>query len=307
MELVEIFRTLGRHKRALGGVIAFAVLIALMTAYSIGPSGIHKRGSTYGTAQAQVLVDSPQSALANLKQDTIPLSTRAGVFAQFMASSAVREEIAKATGIPAAEIVARGPFDDPAVAPAGTQVPAAPKPPSESSSVSARPYQLTFVAQEELPLVTVYAQAPTAAGAKKLADGVSVGVKAHISHMQDVGQLDEKDRVVIRGLGPAQAGTVNGGSALPMMLLAFVFIVLAGSGVILAVARFKDRDDEYELEDELDPEDEPVAGDLQELLTQVERDEAKTGNGNGNGKPHKPPTPVRDESGDTPKPRAHAR
>jgi hypothetical protein len=306
MELVEIFRTLGKHKRALAGVVAFAVFVAFLTAYSIGPSGIHKRGSTYGTAQAQVLVDSPQSALANLKQDTIPLATRAGVFAQFMASSAVREEIAKATGIPASKIIARGPFDDPAVAPAGTEVPAAPAPPEESSSVSARPYQLTFVAQEELPLVTVYAQAPTAADAKKLADGVAVGVKAHISNMQDQGQLDEKDRVVIRGLGPAQAGTVNGGSALPVMLVAFLFITLAGAGVILAVARFKDRDDEDEFDDELDPDgDPPVDGELQEFLTQVDFEDS---HGNGNGKPaRKTPAPVVEKPDDAPKPRAHAR
>src|ERR1700742_2886081 len=157
MELVEIFRTLGRHKVALACVIVAAAVVAYLGGSKLAS------GDSYGTAQGQVLVDSPQSALANLKQDTVPLTTRAGVFAQFMASSSVREEISKVTGIPAAQIVARGPFDDPAVAPAGTQGPDPPAPPETSNSVSARPYQLTFVAQEELPLVTVYGEAPTAA------------------------------------------------------------------------------------------------------------------------------------------------
>lgn len=273
MELVEIFRTLARHKVALVGVFVVAALVAYLGGSKLGGA------AEYGSAQGQVLVDSPQSALANLKQDTVPLTTRAGVFAQFMASSSVRDEIAKATGIPASQIVARGPFDDPAVAPAGTAVPNPPAPPDASNSVTARPYQLTFVAQEELPLVTVYGQAPTAADAKKLVDGVAVGVKAHIDHMQDVGQLDAKDRVVIRGLGPAEAGTVAAGSAAPVTLGLFVFLVLLGCGGVLMYARVKDGD---EAGDDLDFDDDHVDGDLEEFLTQVDfDDEPQPINGNG--------------------------
>lgn len=271
MELVEIFKTLGRHKRALAGVTLVALAVAVLSAYSVGPSGLKKRGETYGTAQAQVLVDSPQSALANLKQDTVPLSTRAGVFAQFMASSAVRGEVAKATGIPADKIFARGPFDDPAIAPSGTEIAAPPEPPAESAAVTGRPYQLTFVAQEELPLVTVYAEAPTAALAKRLADGVAVGVKAHVRKLQDDGKLDQSDRVAIRGLGPAEAGTVTNGSSGPLMVVAFLVIMLIGAGLILAVARSRERGDREPDAAERDVDE--VEGDFEDFLTQVDFDD----------------------------------
>lgn len=237
MELVQIYRTLIARKRALAVAFTVALLAAISVGYSIGPSGVKSRSSSFGTAQAQILVDSPQSALANLKQNTIPLSTRAGVFAQFMASSAVRTAVAREAGIPAQRIVARGPFDDPAAAPIDAAVPP-PAPPPEAPGVR-RPYRLTFVAQEELPLVTVYAEAPDAGSAKRLADAVAVGVKKHVNTLQEEGQLPAKYRVVIRGLGPAQAGTVREGPNGPLMVIAFLVVFLAGCGIILFAARLK--------------------------------------------------------------------
>ncbi len=237
MELVQIYRTVTARRKALAIAFVVALLAAIWVGYSIGPGGLKSRSSSIGTAQAQILVDSPQSALANLKQNTIPLSTRAGVFAQLMASSAVRAEVAEVAGIPAKQIVARGPFDDPAAAPADAAVPQ-PAPAPKGAELHKR-YRLTFVAQEELPLVTVYAEAPDARSAKTLADAVAVGVKRHVDTLQEQGELAAKDRVVIRGLGPAQAGTVNDGPKPALMLVAFLMVFLAGCGAILVAARLK--------------------------------------------------------------------
>jgi capsular polysaccharide biosynthesis protein len=236
MELREIWRTIWRRKFAFAVVCAIALLAGIYTTHKIGPSGLTKRGTTFGAAQTQILVDSPQSALANLKQDTIPLTTRAGVFAQLMASSAVRDQIASETGIPARQIIARGPFDDPAAAPSDAAVAPAPELPEGSVAATAR-YRLTFVAQEELPLVTVYAEAPDARAAAKLADAVAPAVRTHVERLQADRELPPNKLVVVRGLGGAETGTVDTAPSSAMMVVAFLFVMIMGCLVILFTGR----------------------------------------------------------------------
>jgi hypothetical protein len=225
-------RILQQHKTAVVAVALVALLLAIMTSYSptFSPPGLASRAIPHGAATAQILVDSPQSALANLKQSTVPLTTRAGVFAQFMASNAVRDAVAEATGIPSGQIIAQGPFDDPATAPTGTAAPD----PAAAGTVS-KPFRLTFVAQDDLPLVTVYAEAPDARRAKLLADGVVRGVKTYVDRLQSEGQLPLEQRVVIRSLGPADSGTVTAGASVPVMLFAFLALTGLGCFGILAV------------------------------------------------------------------------
>ena len=141
--LIQLFR----HRLALIVVLAAARALAYL-------AGSRAPLTTTRASTTQILIDAPQSALANLKQDTIPLTTRAGMFAQFMAGTAVRSSIASEASLSATEIVAKGPFDDPEAAPTGiaTGTPA-------GTTSDAPAYVLTFVAPEELPLVTVYAQA----------------------------------------------------------------------------------------------------------------------------------------------------
>ena len=234
MELAQILGNLWRRKVALTAVALVAFVAAISAVYEISPAGLKKRGTSFGAAQTQILVDSPKSALANLKQDTLPLTTRAGVFAQLMASSAVRAEVAAVTGIPAKQIVSRGPFDDPAAAPEdASPTPKAP----ETTALGRKRYRLTLVAQEELPLVTVYAEAPTAALAKRLADSVSVAVERHVERLQAAGELAAKYRVVIRQLGSAETGTVVEGPGAASAALVFIGVMLVGCFLILAITR----------------------------------------------------------------------
>lgn len=224
MELSQILMTLWKRKPALLVVLALAVLAAMMA------QG-RKQAAPTGAATAQILVDSPQSALGNLKQNTVPLSTRAGVFAQFMASSAVRDAVAKVTGLPASQIFSQGPFDNPAAAPTGTTAP----PPDTSSLAAGKRYRLNFVSQEDLPLVTVYAQAPTPREAQLLANGVSKGVQDYVDRLQAEGKLKPQQRVVIRSLGAAEGGTVAAGASPALSILAFVGVFVFGCLLILAV------------------------------------------------------------------------
>jgi hypothetical protein len=48
---------------------------------------------------------------------------------------------------------------------------------------------------------------------------------------------------VIRSLGPAEAGTVQGPSSLPVMFLAFLVLAMLGCGAILVLARVRGREE----------------------------------------------------------------
>jgi capsular polysaccharide biosynthesis protein len=240
MELAQILRTLSRRKLALTVVLILAIAAALATGYqvSFSPPKLESRALPSGQATTQILVDSPQSAIADLKQDTAPLVTRATVFAQFMTSSTIRERISKATGIPVSQITAEGPFSGPGDAQNAVT-------PSEARGSQVRaqthPYRLTFVAQEQLPLVSVYAAAPTAALAAKLANGVYTAVRGYVDEIAAADATNPEHRVTVRQLGTAGASTVHTGGSKALMVLAFLAIIIFGCLLIIATAALRRR------------------------------------------------------------------
>jgi capsular polysaccharide biosynthesis protein len=238
MELAQILRTLGRRKLALTVVFLIATAAALATGYKVGfnPPRLESRAVPSGQATTQILVDSPQSAIADLKQDTAPLVTRATVFAQFMTSSTIRERISAATGIPANQITAEGPFSGP-----GADQNAVTPSEARGSQVRAQthPYRLTFVAQEQIPLVSVYASGPTAELAAKLANGVFVAVKGYVDEIAAADSTNPEHRVTVRQLGSAGASTVQTGGSKAVMVLAFLAITIFGCLFIILLAAIR--------------------------------------------------------------------
>jgi hypothetical protein len=159
--------------------------------------------------------------------------TRATVFAQFMTSSTIRERISAATGIPANQITAEGPFSGP-----GADQNAVTPSEARGSQVRAQthPYRLTFVAQEQIPLVSVYASGPTAELAAKLANGVFVAVKGYVDEIAAADSTNPEHRVTVRQLGTAGASTVHTGGSKAVMVLAFLAIMIIGCLFIILVA-----------------------------------------------------------------------
>jgi capsular polysaccharide biosynthesis protein len=278
MELAQILRTLGQRKLALALIVALAVAAALAVGYkvSFSPPGLKSRAVPSGQATTQILIDSPQSAIADLKQDTAPLVTRATVFAQFMTSSTIRDRISAATGIPAAEITAEGPFSGPGEAQNVVT-------PSEARGgqvlAQTHPYRLTFVAQDQLPLVSVYASGPTAAGAAKLANGVYSAVRNYVDDIAQQDSTDPEHRVTVRQLGTANASTVTSGGSKAVMVLAFVAILILGCLLLIAIEAIRQRG--RKIDDAVDRLVEPIryAEDGEVEHREVERPMPRVGAG----------------------------
>jgi capsular polysaccharide biosynthesis protein len=224
MELARALKALWKRRRlvALGAVIA--ALAAILSAFTVGmfPPSLTPRTNTFATASTQILVDTPSSAFANLEEEVEPLNTRAAVFSRFLASPLAITLIAREAGLPADAIEGQGPYEQ--NLPLFEQEPTAEKRSSEIIGEGAI-YRLRFENNPDLPIVTVFAQAPTADEAHRLADAAPEALSSYISHIQEVQKTPIERRVEVRQLGDATGGVVNGGANAQIAVLVF-FVVL---------------------------------------------------------------------------------
>ncbi len=185
-----------------------------------------------GAATVQILVDSPSSELANLTQNPTPLISRAAVFAQVMTSQAVIQDISAAAGVPASQVTAQGPYSG-----SGEALDVVTPAEARSSQLVAEdaPYRLTFLAQQNEPVITASVQAPTPPAAANVANAVYRGVQNYVASIQHQGHTPAQDRVTLRELGPAQAATVNSSSRSTLMAAAFLGVLILGLLAILGV------------------------------------------------------------------------
>jgi len=176
-----------------------------------------------------------------------------------MTSQAVVEDIAIAAGVPANKVTAQGPYS-------GSAEPLDVITPAEARSnqlvAETAPYRLSFLAQQNEPVITATVQAPTAAAAAQIGNAVYTGVQNYVKAMQHAGRTPDEDKVTLRQLGTAQTATVNSGSRATMIAAAFLGVLIVGLLLILGIEGLRKRDDELaSLERELVAEFEPVAHD----------------------------------------------
>jgi hypothetical protein len=232
MELARTLKTLWIRRRlvALGALIA--MIAALLSVYSVGlfPPSMTSRTNVFATASTQLLVDAPDSAFADLENDLTPLETRASVFARFLASPVALTLIAKEADVPVSSIEAEGPYD--INLPVIQQEPTAGQRSSQIIGEGAL-YRLRFENNPVLPVVSVFAQAPTEEEAIGLANAAPRALRAYIAQIQAQQNTPEDRRVVIRKLGNATGGVVNAGANVQIGLL--VFIIVFGAWCMLLI------------------------------------------------------------------------
>lgn len=235
MELAQILVQLWRRRLAVAAVAAFAVVVAIALAYkiSIFPPGVSHRSTSNGTAETHILVDSPRSSVADLNRSFDPLTARAQVLAQLMTTAPVIDRIAKIAGVPASAITAS---DDNSTlnVPTSEVEPTASIRSSDITRESLH-YRITFRAEPEQPTVTVFGQAPTAAGAIKITNAAAKGAAEWVRDTQNRQLVPDSRRTQLTQLGAATGGTVNAGASRIVAALAFVVILGVGCLLVLLV------------------------------------------------------------------------
>ena len=225
MDLVYILRELWLRRLwvALGLLLGCAVGLAV--AYDF-PS-FSKRSVEHGVARTQVLVDTTPSTLADTGSDYEPLITRAGVYAQLFAFDPVKRRVAADTGIPTDRIETDAPSSGQSVTADDTAPGREAGPVQRSSQIAAEasPYRLSVDVERELPIISIFAQAPDKAAAARLADGAATGLQKYIATLSPTSA--EGRSVAVRVLGDASTRTVGQGTNTQAAVLsgAAVFIV----------------------------------------------------------------------------------
>jgi hypothetical protein len=233
VDLATAINQLLRRKVWLALVLVVAVFAAVLTAYDMKgfPPKFEKKSLEFGAAGAQILVDSPGSTLADLRREFTPLAERAQVYSQFMASPAVKDAIAKAADLPPGVLVAEASL-------ATENLPRSAVEPGEGERANELlaegvGYRLSFEAQEDLPIVAIRSQAPTAQEAIKLADAAVTGLNNYLRSAEAQQEIPEKRLVQIVPLGKAKGGMVNEGVNRVVAGMVFLAVFGLGCGLIL--------------------------------------------------------------------------
>jgi hypothetical protein len=211
----------------IGILVAIAAAAASMTT---------SHSTVYASASTEMLVDSPQSALANADVDLSGYLTRANVFARLMTSSQAIQAIGKAAGIPGQEIEAEGPVEVNGAQPA-THAPAATV---GGQNVPITPvYKLQFVQNPNVPTIDVFAQAPTTEQAVALANAAVSGFGTFMNQLNAGNAVPTGKRITVRQLGGATGGMVDAAASKKIAALVFVAVLFLWCGLVLWFGRFR--------------------------------------------------------------------
>jgi hypothetical protein len=247
MDLLGLLSAIWRRKLLAVAMIALATAAAISTAYKI-PS-MEPRQLAVGAATSQILVDSdPSTLVAGAGTDQIAaLGSRARVYAQYLSSRDAIAQISHDTGIPNDLVTARGPFSQ------GTGIKNYQQQPAESRAKDlvdeSKSYRLVFEAQEDVPIISVYATGPSSAAAVNLAKSSFATLKQYVAALNREGAPAREalakaaptndngspnaaspaqvadTTVVVRELGAPEGGIVGGGVNKIMMILAFIAVL----------------------------------------------------------------------------------
>lgn len=239
----------GRHLRELTAIrfgalacVALATVAALLVAYrvqSVVPPRLQPRSLQIASASADVLIDTPTSVVLDLRQQTNDidaLTNRAVLLGNVMASAPVLDYIGRRAGIPGSEIRATTPRTPNAPRPFQTAVT---KRRARDLLASTDQYRLDVEVNPTVPVMKVYAQAPTARSAEALADGAVAGLRDYLARVAVTERIKPASQVRVHELGRAHGVVINGGVRLEAAALTFVFALAAAAAGMIFLARVR--------------------------------------------------------------------
>ena len=209
------------------------------TRYRYCHAGVHSRDWQIGAASTTLLIDTPQSEILNLHASTDDfgsLQARAALIGNLMATDPVKAEIAKLMGVAPTRIQATSPVT--------ANVPQTLTEPGSGASAtdilaSADHYKLQLQVDPTVPVLHIYAQAPSGPAAVNLANDSVKGVKLYLTSLANKQGLNPAAHVDLIQLGPAYGGVINSGASKEIVLLVFCTAFASVVFVAALLRRFR--------------------------------------------------------------------
>lgn len=229
-------RTVFRSRRlrvtfVISALVALVAAVASVCELGLLPPKLEPRPLQTGAAATQAMVDYPQAEksgrtpVAELSRgvDVLALSDRARPLAQTMASAPVLARIGRRIGVDPGSISATPQMPD-----SVPRVMIEPDAEQRANGILAAsaPYRLEVRAKDGFPVLDLYARAPSAGEAERLADASIAGLNAELRHLARERALPATDLVRLTQLGAARGGPVD--STAPMMIAGLTFLVVFG-------------------------------------------------------------------------------
>jgi hypothetical protein len=234
-------RELSRHHLGLALSLAFSAFLALSVGFhvSLAPPALTKRSVDIGSASTQVLVDTPKTILLDPKRGTgdfTAMTDRAILIGNVMAGLPVRQFIAARAHIPADVIETSTPLTADQPRPV-----AGPEGQKHTSDLfkSTDEYRLNIQVNPTVPVLSVYAQAPSAEAAESLANAAVDGTRDYLQATARSTAVPDRDQIRLTQLGHAQGKTVDKGARVQAVVLAFCFSLAFCCATLLFFSRVR--------------------------------------------------------------------
>jgi hypothetical protein len=234
-------RKLWQLKLAVGLSLALALLAAVWSVekISLSPPGLAPRSLEMATAASHLLVDTPRSIMLDLRQDTYgigSLTTRAVVLGNVIASTPVEAQIAQRAHVPVGLLRIQAPLT-----PLEASLQVDPQKARRVSDIlkSNDQYRIQINANPEVPILDIYAQAPTAASAAALANAAVDELKAYVAGLATIQKTPAISQIRLVQLGRATGVVINPGVQYQVAILAFLLTFLASCAMAAFIARVR--------------------------------------------------------------------
>ena len=239
MELGIRLRELSRLRAGLALSFILAATIAFSVAYKVttSPLGLSPRQLEIGTASTKMLVDTSKSLLLDIRYgsgDFDSLTARGVLLGNLMASEPVRAYIARRAHLPAGVIRATTPLTPDFPRPLAAE---GERKRQSDLLRSTDQYRLNIQANPTVPIVTVYAQAPSAGAAETLANAAVDGLRDYLKASGT--RAPEDDQPLITQLGRAHGTVINGGVRVEALVLTFGVVFALACAVTVFVGRVR--------------------------------------------------------------------
>ncbi len=215
--------------------MGLSLLLALLAAgWSVSRPGLEM-----ATAHTEVLIDTPQSIMTNLRENSYSIDglvNRAVVLGNVIASTPVEAKIAQRANVPAALLRIQGPIT--------VHVASLPLTAQDTRSItditkSNEQYRIQIDANPTVPMLDIYAQTPTAQSAAALANAAVDELKAYLAGLASSQATPASDQVRIEQLGRATGLVINPGVRYQLALVVFVLTFLLACATTVVISRVR--------------------------------------------------------------------
>lgn len=241
MAIGSRIRKLWHLKLGVGISLALALFAAVWSIQKISltPPGLAPRSLEMATAATHVLVDTPDSTMIDLRQDTYSiagLTNRAVVLGNVIASTSVEARIAQRAHIPVELLRIQAPLT-----PQQTSPPVNSQNARHVSDIVKLndQYRIELDANPTVPMLDIYAQTPTAESAAALANAAVDELKAYLAGLATTQNTPAKDQIRLVQLGRATGIVINPGVQYQVAILVFVLTFLASCATVTFIARVR--------------------------------------------------------------------